>query len=67
MFHAAALDEGQGLERFGAGAQKGDRLRVAVGGQKRAVRVHHGDGAVVDRFHDTAARQFEQRQGGSHD
>jgi hypothetical protein len=46
MLDAAALDERQRLERFGAGAQKGDRVRVAEGCEQFAVRVHDRDGTV---------------------
>jgi len=48
MLHAAAFDKRQGLERLGAGAQKGDRLRVAVGCDQFAVRVYNDNAAIVN-------------------
>ncbi len=58
--HPAAFHQRQRLKRLGRRAQEDQRFSVARARQQPALRVAHGDGAVMDGFDNTAARGFYQ-------
>src|SRR5688572_14609666 len=61
MFHTLTFNERNGLERLGTGAQKSDRIRVAMERDQFAVRIDNGNGTIMDGFHDAPACYFKER------
>ena len=53
--NSTTFDKRQNLKWLGTGTHKGDRLRVAIGCEQLAMRVHHSDPTVVNRLYDLPA------------
>jgi hypothetical protein len=58
---AAALDEGERLEWFGAGAQEGDCFRITQPGEQATTRVDHGGSPEMNGLNDASPGHLEER------
>src|SRR5215207_2180231 len=61
VFHTAALDKGKHLQWFCAGAQKGDRLRVAIRKDQLAVCIYNCDRTMMHGFYNLPPCDFKER------